>query len=384
MIKFDVRRNLIYPLQLLLWNFLRDTESSLINHFFEADSFLIFTHLMFLGEFLAGIIIFSYQKQFLIKNKTEEQKKLKKLQYIYSERTYAKKLDMKAIFVIITSAFSDFAQFSVSLQFPKIMLMSGSLEQRLRGNFTINNALFYSYVLRLPLFKHQKFSLIIIGIFYITIIITEFIFQEFNIFLTYGQFILALLYMLFIQFGNALIESIEKHLYEYYQLDPFFVLMSQGIVGFLFCLIHSFIYSPFEDIIKFRQSHSTSEFVILIFAFLLFLILSGGKNSFRVLTTKIYSPMTTTFMDYILNPFYLIFYYISGRDFISYGKKNLAYFLINLFISVIMSFCGGVYNEFLILFCCGLERDTHRQVTQRSKDEKELNFYLDDDNDSDG
>ena len=65
MIKFAVRRNLIYPLQLLLWNFLRDTESSLINHFFEADSFLIFTHLMFLGEFLAGITIYSYQMKFL-------------------------------------------------------------------------------------------------------------------------------------------------------------------------------------------------------------------------------------------------------------------------------------------------------------------------------
>ena len=383
MIKFAVRRNLIYPFQLLLWNFLRDTESSLINHFFEVDGFLIYTHLMFLGEFLAGIIILFYQKQFLIKNKIQGNNNVKKIQYIYLERSYTKKLDWKAIFVIITSAFSDFAQFSVSLQFPKFMTMSRSLEQRLRGNFTINNALFYSYVLELPLFKHHKFSLIIIGIFYIIIIITEFIFQEFNIFLSYGQFIIALLYMLFIQFGNALVESIEKHLYEYYQLDPFFVLMFQGIFGFTFCFIQSFIYSPFEDIRKFRQSHSTSDFVILIFAFLLFSILSGGKNSFRVLTTKIYSPMTTTFMDYILNPFYLVYYYISGSDFISYGKKNVAYFLINLIISVIMSFCGGVYNEFLILFCCGLERDTHRQVTQRSKDEKELNFYLDDDNDSD-
>ena len=42
MIKFAVRRNLIYPLQLLLWNFLRDTESSLISHFFEVEGFLIY------------------------------------------------------------------------------------------------------------------------------------------------------------------------------------------------------------------------------------------------------------------------------------------------------------------------------------------------------
>ena len=50
-----------------------------------------------------------------------------------------------------------------------------------------------------------------------------------------------------------------------------------------------------------------------------------------------------------------------------------------------MSFCGGVYNEFLILFCCGLERDTHSQVTRRSDVENELNvFYADEDHDSDG
>ena len=88
-------------------------------------------------------------------------------------------------------------------------------------------------------------------------------------------------------------------------------------------------------------------------------------------------------MDYILNPFYLIYYYISGNDFISYGKQNVAYFIINLIISVIMSFCGCVYNEFLILFCWGLERDTHIQVTQRSGTETELNLYADDDQETD-
>ena len=71
--------------------------------------------------------------------------------------------------------------------------------------------------------------------------------------------------------------------------------MSEGFFGFIFCFIQSFIYSPFEDINKFRQNKSTSDFVFLIFAFILFLILSGGKNSFRVSTSKIYSPMTTNF-----------------------------------------------------------------------------------------
>ena len=87
--------------------------------------------------------------------------------------------------------------------------------------------------------------------------------------------------------------------------------------------------------------------------------------------------MTTTFLDYILNPFYIIYYFFTDKDFISYGKKNYAYFSINLIISSIITFCGGVYNEFLILFCCGLEKDTHSQVTSRSNYENELNIFND-------
>ena len=52
MIKFAVRRNLIYPLQLLLWNFLRDIETKLLTHYFEIDNFAIYTPLMFTGELL--------------------------------------------------------------------------------------------------------------------------------------------------------------------------------------------------------------------------------------------------------------------------------------------------------------------------------------------
>ena len=82
--------------------------------------------------------------------------------------------------------------------------------------------------------------------------------------------------------------------------------------------------------------------------------------------------MTTTFMDYILNPFILIYYFAVGEDFISYGDRNYAYFFINLIISIIITFFGCVYNEFLILFCCGLQLNTHNQVTKRADIENEL------------
>ena len=267
----------------------------------------------------------------------------------------------------------------LSLQVSKYITLSGSLEQRLRGTITIINALFYFYALGLPLFKNKLFSLICIGICVIIVIITELIFQEFNIFLSYSQFFLVLFFIFIIHLSSALEESIEKYLFEFNKLNTFFVLMFQGIFGFVLTVIYCLFHSPFDDIIKFKQNSSTLNFVILIFALILYIILSGGKNSFRLLTTKIFSPMTTTFLDYILNPFYIIYYFISRNDFISYGKINVAYFVINVILSLIITFCGCIYNEFLILFCCGLERDTHNQVTTRSRIEHELDSLLSED-----
>ena len=302
------------------------------------------------------------------------------IEYIQTERHYIIKLDKKIYFLIFTSAFFDFVYFVVSLSIYKFINISGTLEQRLRGSYTINYSLFYYYVWRLPIFKHQFCSLTLIGICIIIIIITEFIFQEFNIFLSFGQFFIVFLLIFVAIFFSTLMESIEKYLFEYNGLNPFLVLMFEGIFGFILSFIYCIFNSSFNEIIKFQQNKSNSEFIILILALLLYLLLSGGKNSFRVLTTKIFSPITTTFFEYILNPFYIIYYFFSGNDFISYGKRNTVYFIINLIASVIMTFCGGVYNDFLILFCCGLERDTYKQITARSiiENQSDILFNLED------
>ena len=103
-------------------------------------------------------------------------------------------------------------------------------------------------------------------------------------------------------------------------------------------------------------------FIFLLFVYLVF---CGGRNAFRVVTNKLYSPMTKTLTDYDLNPVYLTINYIEG-DFVSRGKQNKIYFLINLIMSIIITLCGSVYNEIVVLFFCGLENDTYDQVSERS------------------
>ena len=69
MIKFALRRNLIYPLQLLIYNLLRNLETKLIDHLFEFRDSLVFTPIMFIGEFLVGLLVYKYQKNFIKKKK---------------------------------------------------------------------------------------------------------------------------------------------------------------------------------------------------------------------------------------------------------------------------------------------------------------------------
>ena len=371
MMKFALRNNLKYPLELVIFSFLRDLDNILIDYFFNFDS-LIYMSLMFLGEFFFGLIIYFHQKHFLNKNKGPKVNTYKSIILIRNEENLAIDSRTKIIFLVFIAGFFDFVQFMMSLYTPQFLYISGSLISRLAGFLTVFNALFYYYVLKLPIFKHQYISLIIIGICLILVIITEFIFQEINIFLTYGQFSMVFLLNFLLQFCNSMLDSVEKYLFEYNHLNSYLCLLLEGLFGFILSFIHGLFHSPFEEIIEFKKINSTSEFTILIFLLILYLALSGLKNAFRVATTKIYSPMTTTFVEYILNPFYLIYYFCSDNDFITNGNKNYAYFFINLIISLILSFFGFVFNEFIILFCCELEIDTHSQIVTRSIKEEEI------------
>ena len=70
-------------------------------------------------------------------------------------------------------------------------------------------------------------------------------------------------------------------------------------------------------------------------------------------------------MDYILNPIYLIIYFALNEDFLTKRKRNYAHFFINLFLALFITFLGFIYNDFIIIYCCGLERDTYQEVSER-------------------
>ena len=368
MIKFSLRGNLIYPFQLIIWHFLRTVETKIIGYLFNFSDSLVYTPLMFISEFTAGLIIYLYQKNFL--KKEEGSVKFFSIELIQNKQEgLVRRIDSdKIIFLLIFfSSFFDWIQFLLwTVSVPRFKKVSNSLLSRLNGFKPIFCAINYYYVLKLPLFKHHFFSLKIIFICSIIVLISEFFFQEVNIFLTYWDFILVLAFIFLSHVLSCLVDLVEKYLFEYDCLNPFITLMFEGMFGFFLSLLYFFFPGFLDDIKLVYSTNSTGNIILFSFLLFLYIILCGGRDLFRVVTTKIYSPMARNLTDYFLNPIYLIYDFSLGKDFLTNEKRNISYFILNLIISIILSICGCVYNEFLILFFCGLETDTHDQIAKRA------------------
>ena len=120
MIKFALRRNLIYPLQLLIFSLARDIEKDILGRVYKFDYPFHFTILMFIGEILAGLIIYLYQKKIISKKKSPVRTRLKS---VVSERKL-KTVDgtCKIMFLIFCAGLMDFVQTVISLYTPKFSI----------------------------------------------------------------------------------------------------------------------------------------------------------------------------------------------------------------------------------------------------------------------
>ena len=65
MIRIGLRKNLFYLLMLTIFNFLRNIDTIVMNQIIGLNGSLFLTFLMFLGEFVAGLIIYIRQIRFL-------------------------------------------------------------------------------------------------------------------------------------------------------------------------------------------------------------------------------------------------------------------------------------------------------------------------------
>ena len=375
MIKIATRRNLIYPIQLLFWKIARDVEVIYIAKKFDFKNSLVYTSLMFFAEIFTGLIVYKYQERSVRKNQEESNQIISHIELIKTD-VYMLPVDKesKIGLLIFIAALSDYVQFIIrSTVLPKYWKISPSLLNRLGGFITLFGTFFYLYALKIPISKHHKFSLILMSACLFVVVVSEFFFQEINVFLSHGDLLIVLLIALVNLIFDCLLDTIEKYLFEYNFSNPFRVLKLEGIFG-SFLSLFLFLYPGYtEDVPRVYKKTSPLEFTLFIFLLIIFLVITGFKNIFKLYTTKVYSPMARAFTDYFGTPIYLLYYYFFENDFDVEGSlKRGFYFGINISLSLVISFCGLVFNEFLVLFCCGLERDTHDQISKRSNNMLEL------------
>ena len=199
-------------------------------------------------------------------------------------------------YLIVFASFFGFIEFIMSNELERTFKnCSSSIDERLGGILIIFDAIIYRYVLKFPIFRHQIFSLLIIAICLIIIIISEFFFQNINIFLKLGDFILFIFLHCLILFYSSFVDIIEKYLFEFDYFNPFKILFFKGLFGFLFSLIYCICKNPIPDLKNYFNQHS-KYLALIIISFIIYIILSGISNTFRVVTNKIYSPMAATLL----------------------------------------------------------------------------------------
>ena len=370
-IRFALRWNLIHLGHLILWNTVRKIESILMGKLLGYGDSLINTLFMFIGEFLAGLILFLMQKKSMfdkrLKSAFFEALEVNSRRYFDKQR--GADTETKKYFLIFICAFFDFVEFTISIKcLSKFLYISGSLEWRLTGILTISSSLFLFFVMKFQIFKHQKVCLIFLSSALGVIILDEFIFQKVNIFLTYLDFVYALAIIFFIHFFTSLNDVIEKYLFEFDSLNEYKTLMWEGIFGIILTLIYCAYDSPFYILSDYYNSHPLSDFLFLLLALVIYVFLSGGRNALRVYVNKIYSPIVKTLTDYFINPIYIIYYFSIGEDFIINGSRNVVFFIINLLCSLIITFFGCVYNEFIVLDFCDLGYYSYDAVSKRASE----------------
>ena len=85
-------------------------------------------------------------------------------------------------------------------------------------------------------------------------------------------------------------------------------------------------------------------------------------NTYKIYCNVIYTPMARSLSDYFMNQFFNIYYFIFENDF----NHNYAYFFISEILCILTNFFCCIYNEYVILFLCGLEHDTKEKIIERS------------------
>ena len=373
MLKFGFRNKNFYPLMLLLFIFLRKClEIILSYHPYKDNIDFIISFLIFFSQSLIGFIIYLF---YFKRNKDEVKTaqiqisptKIGKIILIENKTYISNDSKLKKICLIIFASIFNFIGTIIrsddAVNFGKKEENNSLLEVRVRGIQIIIACLLCYFSIRIAIYRHQKFSIIIISIFLLFILIIELYISEKVI-----NKILAILICTLSCSFRAILDVTEKYLFDFNYINVLKMLIYEGIIGvflFIFYYLSNDTYQKQGKNILKNMSEFDLSFVYFIILIILYIIISGLRNSYRVTTNKYYSPMSRALFESTLDPFVFLYYTLIYKDKDKYGGGYWIYFGLILFFLVIIAFFSLIYNDFIILYCFGLEHNTYHEITGR-------------------
>ena len=375
MIKIKLRKDLIYLLILFIVTFLSNVESIMIVYAQTGFGFYIPYIILFLktlGTIIGGLALYLYHINSFRKKKVTN---YFRLDIIHNQAILLKTQDgyLKKIILIFFAGFFDFYQFILANFYAKSSA-SVIIGSKIPCIITIASSLICIYALRFKIGKHHKFSLIGLSICFCLTLIIEIIYykpEDDSI----GIFLLALFSSILYHISISFTDCVERYLVDYNFLNPFKVLMLEGIIEFIMSIFYSINKDPFNELILIYKTSSTGQFILLICLLILYFLLNGTESVYKIYCNCYYSPMAKSLTQYFLNPFFNIYYLLSNKDF----QNNYFHFCITELICIFVDFFCCVYNEYLILTCCGLEYNTKDEISERALLSEMDNVNIEDD-----
>ena len=359
LIKIKLRKNLLYLLVYYISAFVNNNIiSNLVHQFSGFIPSYIRLYLYPIQNIIGGLIIFLYQKY---STRKKEKPKYFGINLIHNKRYIARDRKFKKILLIFFASFFNYYGFMIKF-FYKSKYISTLMDYRLSSIQIIVSALIFVYAFGFKNKKHHKVSLIIIIIFFGILILVDIIsilyYNYQSIKAPLLHYFLTLYYYMLYSFNDC----IEKYLVDYNYMNPFIILIIEGVFEFLLMLSFIIIINPFEGLNKEILAENKAEFIIV---FILFTLLQIIVNIYRIYCNAIYTPMARSLIDYLINPLINIFIFFWDLAIF----RSVVYFIIAEITCIVLSFFGCVFNEYIILYFCGLEHDTQDEISDRANNQ---------------
>ena len=388
MLKFGFRHKNFYPLMLLLFIFLRIVADKILKlHPYGDNIDFIIPFLIFFSQSLIGFIIYLYYSKKSSSSKTSDLTPIRigTIELILNKSYISNDSKKKIILLVISASFFDFIGCIIRnndvINFGKKEENNSRLEVRVRSFQIIFSSLLCYYTIRLNIYNHQKVSLITLSCFLVIIIILELVISVDMI-----NKIIALLICSMSCLSRSFLDVTEKYLFEFNYINLFLMISFEGLIGLVLYILFFISNNEHQKQAKnllINMSDFNWDSISFILLIILYIIISGFRNAYRVTTNKYYSPMSRALFESTLDPFLFLYYFLMFDE--KDNVLNWAYFSVVIFCLIVIAFFSLVYNDFIILYCCGLEHNTYKGIINRlytQQINKVTNIIVDNENSS--